>query len=151
MNHGMALFLAVVAAGTAILAADSKPLTAAQDHRRMMELLHLPTTQPSLPPMATDPNRPANTHPSPRGGSYVDDAHNTYVRSGWGNWSNYDEAKANPYPLPNPLVLKNGERVTDAETWWNRRRPEILNDFLTEIYGLIPAETPKVRWGETRP
>ena len=27
-------------------------------------------------------------------------------------WSNYDEAKANPYPLlPNPLVLKNGQPV----------------------------------------
>jgi len=37
-------------------------------------------------------------------------------------------------------LLKNGSRVTDTETWWKRRRPEILNDFLTEIYGKISRE-----------
>ena len=32
------------------------------------------------------------------------------------NAANYDESKANPYPnLPDPLVLKNGEKVTTAE------------------------------------
>ena len=30
--------------------------------------------------------------------------------------ANYDEAKANPYPeLPEPLVLKNGKKVTSAK------------------------------------
>ena len=37
------------------------------------------------------------------------------------NAANYDESKANPYPnLPDPLILKNGEKVTTAETWWNQ-------------------------------
>src|SRR5262245_60645788 len=46
------------------------------------------------------------------------------------NHANYDEALANPYPnLPDPLVLKNGKKVTSAELWWKQRRPEIVEDF----------------------
>jgi len=59
---------------------------------------------------------------------------------------NYDEAKANPYPIPDPLVLHNGSRVEDAKMWWLLRRPEIASDFATYVYGRIPKETPKVRW-----
>jgi hypothetical protein len=63
---------------------------------------------------------------------------------------NYDEAKANPYPnLPDPLLLKNGQKVTDAQTWWDKRRPEILEDFEREVYGRTPKETPKVTWEVT--
>jgi GH35 family endo-1,4-beta-xylanase len=63
------------------------------------------------------------------------------------NAANYDEAKANPYPvLPDPLVLKNGQKVTDAKTWWSKRRPEIVEDFDREIYGRMPANTPAVKW-----
>lgn len=60
---------------------------------------------------------------------------------------NYDESKANPYPnLPDPLLLKNGQKVTDAATWWDKRRPEILEDFEREVYGRTPKSTPKVNW-----
>jgi hypothetical protein len=63
------------------------------------------------------------------------------------NYANYDEAKANPFPtLPDPLTLKNGEKVTTAEIWWSKRRPEIVEDFDREIYGRVPKETPKVNW-----
>lgn len=63
------------------------------------------------------------------------------------NAANTDEAKASPYTnLPDPLVLKNGKKVTDAQTWWNRRRPEIVKDFDREIYGRIPGNTPNVKW-----
>ncbi|MBN2593143.1 MAG: hypothetical protein JXA81_06525, partial [Sedimentisphaerales bacterium] len=63
------------------------------------------------------------------------------------NYANYDEAKANPYPnLPDPLVLKNGQKVTTAQMWWNQRRPEIVEDFDGEIYGRVPKDTPKVKW-----
>jgi hypothetical protein len=66
------------------------------------------------------------------------------------NAANYDEAKANPYPnLPDPLILKNGGLVADAETWWKRRRPEIVEDFDREVYGRIPKTTPKVKWEVT--
>jgi hypothetical protein len=47
------------------------------------------------------------------------------------------------------MVLKNGQSVKDADTWWQKRRPEILNDFLTEMYGRIPENMPKVTWEVT--
>jgi hypothetical protein len=72
--------------------------------------------------------------------------YHSYTRSPFGTWSNFDEAKANPFPLPDPLVLKNGQPVKDADTWWKQRRPEILSDFLTEIYGKIPENTPRISW-----
>lgn len=63
------------------------------------------------------------------------------------NAANYDESKANPYPvLPDPLLLKNGKKITTAKQWWNLRRPEIVEDFDREIYGRMPANTPKVNW-----
>jgi pimeloyl-ACP methyl ester carboxylesterase len=66
------------------------------------------------------------------------------------NAVNYDEAKATPYPhLPDPLRLKNGQRVTSAQMWWDRRRPEIVEDFDREIYGRVPKNIPAVKWEVT--
>jgi hypothetical protein len=66
------------------------------------------------------------------------------------NYANYDESKANPYPtLPDPLVLKNGKKVTSAKDWWSKRRPEIVEDFDREVYGRVPKVTPKVKWEVT--
>jgi GH35 family endo-1,4-beta-xylanase len=94
-------------------------LNAEQDHRRLLDLLHIASLRPGV--NGNDPNAP--------------------------NAANYDEAKANPYPvLPDPLLLKNGKRVTDAKTWWNQRRGEIVEDFDREIYGRVPANLPKVNW-----
>ncbi len=63
------------------------------------------------------------------------------------NYANYDESKANPYPtLPDPLVMKNGKKVTTAKMWWDQRRPEIVEDFDREIYGRMPKVTPRVKW-----
>lgn len=63
------------------------------------------------------------------------------------NAANYDESKANPYPtLPDALTLKNGKKVTTAKEWWEKRRPEIVEDFDREIYGRTPKNTPKVNW-----
>ena len=65
-------------------------------------------------------------------------------------YANYDESKANPFPnLPDPLILKNGRKVTTPEMWWKQRRPEIVEDFDREIYGRVPANTPKVNWEVT--
>jgi hypothetical protein len=65
-------------------------------------------------------------------------------------FANYDEAKANPFPnLPDALTLKNGEKVTSAEMWWQQRRQEIVEDFDREIYGRVPANTPGVNWEVT--
>ena len=63
------------------------------------------------------------------------------------NPANYDESKANIYPnLPDPLVLNNGKRVTAAKTWWNVRRPQIVDLFDREILGGVPAHLPAVTW-----
>jgi hypothetical protein len=51
---------------------------------------------------------------------------------------NYDDAKVPPYALPDPLLLSDGTRVTDAGLWLKRRRPEILKLFETEVYGRSP-------------
>jgi hypothetical protein len=66
------------------------------------------------------------------------------------NAANYDESKANPYPnLPDPLTLKSGEKVTTPEQWWNKRRPEIVEEFDREVYGRIPNDVPSVTWEVT--
>ena len=51
---------------------------------------------------------------------------------------NYDEAKTGEYVLPNALTLNNGKQVRDAQTWWKKRRPEILSMFETQQYGRAP-------------
>ena len=63
------------------------------------------------------------------------------------NHANYDQAMANPCPqLPDPLLMKNGKKVTDADMWFKQRRPEIIEDFEREMYGRIPKVVPKVSW-----
>jgi hypothetical protein len=52
---------------------------------------------------------------------------------------NYDEAKVPKYTLPDPLTMRNGARVRDAQTWVERRRPEILDLYRSEIFGRSPA------------
>ncbi len=63
------------------------------------------------------------------------------------NAANTDEGKATTYTLlPDPLVLNNGKQVSNAATWWQQRRPEIVEAFEREMYGRVPATTPKVTW-----
>ena len=63
------------------------------------------------------------------------------------NAANIDETKASPYTsLPDPLALKNGQKIRDAKSWWTKRRPEIVEDFDREIYGRVPAHIPAVKW-----
>ncbi|HEV3385834.1 MAG TPA: hypothetical protein VG097_13540, partial [Gemmata sp.] len=65
------------------------------------------------------------------------------------NAANYDESKANPYPdLPDPLIFKNGDKVSSPELW-KKRRAEIMEDFDREVYGRMPKETPAVKWEVT--
>ncbi|MCX5645935.1 MAG: acetylxylan esterase [Phycisphaerae bacterium] len=97
-------------------------MTAQEDHQKMMDLLHITSLRRGAD---------GNNRQSP-------------------NAANYDESKANPYPnLPEPLVLRNGQKVTTAQMWWDQRRPEIGEDFDREIYGRVPKDTPKVKWEVT--
>jgi len=52
--------------------------------------------------------------------------------------TNYDESKVGQYTLPDPLVCNDGSRVTSADTWFNKRRPEILELYRSEIFGRTP-------------
>jgi hypothetical protein len=97
-------------------------LTAQEDRQRLMDLLHI--TSLRIGANGSNPQAP--------------------------NYANYDESKANPYPdLPDPLLLKNGKKVTTAKMWWEQRRPEILEDFDREIYGRLPQVVPAVKWEVT--
>jgi hypothetical protein len=97
-------------------------LTAQEDHQRIRELLNIKEMRKGA------------------------DARNAQAP----NAANYDESKATPYPtLPDPLVLKNGQKVTTAEMWTKQRRPEIVEDFDREVYGRVPKDTPKVKWEVT--
>jgi hypothetical protein len=44
----------------------------------------------------------------------------------------------------------NGESVSDAQTWFEKRRPEIVRLYETEIFGKVPASAPQVSWEVTR-
>lgn len=52
---------------------------------------------------------------------------------------NYTEALVGTYTLPDLLVLADGTPVVDAETWMQRRRPELLRLFETNQYGRSPG------------
>jgi len=54
----------------------------------------------------------------------------------------YDEAKVPLYTLPDPLVSSAGTRITDGQTWYELRRPEILELFRTYVYGHNPVGRP---------
>jgi len=106
------------------VAADTSPegrstnWTSAVDHKNMMEQLGI-----------------KRLRPGPSG------------RTGATNSANYDPSKANPFrDLPDPLTLKDGRKVTTAEMWWKKCRPEIVEDFEREVFGRVPKNVPKVTW-----
>ena len=93
-------------------------LTAEEDHARTMKLLQISTLRRGAD---NDPKSPFA--------------------------ANYDESKAGPpSKLPAVLTFKSGSKVTTAELWWTKRRPEIMEDFDREVYGRVPRNTPKVSW-----
>jgi hypothetical protein len=92
-----------------------------QDHKKMLEQLNITSLRPG----------PSGNPSAP-------------------NAANVDESQATPYTsLPDPLVLKNGRKVTTAKQWWQQRRPEIVADFDREMYGRVPKNLPKVTWEVT--
>jgi hypothetical protein len=102
-------------------AAESKGMTTAEDHQNMMNQLGIKQLRPG----------PSGNENAP-------------------NHANYDDATANPYPnLPDVLTLKNGKKVTKAQDWWKKRRPEIVEDFEREVLGRVPPIVPKVTWTVT--
>lgn len=113
--------LACLAAGEITAAELPAPveMSAEQDHRLMMDKLGIGAIRQGA--NGRDPKAP--------------------------NAANYDESKANPYPLlPDPLKLANGKAVRTEKDWWKKRRPELVELFDREIYGRTPKNTPAVKW-----
>ncbi len=61
---------------------------------------------------------------------------------------NYDESKVGAYTLPNPLLMNNGKRVTNASEW-RQRRSEVLRLFETQVYGRTPKPKTRISFVET--
>ncbi len=62
----------------------------------------------------------------------------------------YDEEKVPEYTLPDPLVMLDGQKVTDVNTWKQKRRPEILKLFEEHVYGHTMIGRPeKMTWKVT--
>jgi lysophospholipase L1-like esterase len=127
MRYFVALLIAMVArlaAQQSSVPSDNtsvpQPLswTAEQDHQNMMDQLGIKALRPG----------PSGNESAP-------------------NHANYDESKANPFPLlPDVLTRNNGQKVTTVEAWWKQRRPEIVEDFEREVLGRVPKNAPKIAW-----
>lgn len=105
---------------TAVNTGTPEPVTftAEQDHQNMMDQLGIKSLRPGP---RSEPDVPGH--------------------------ANYDESIATPYPdLPEILTMKNGQKVTTSDEWWNLRRPEIVKDVENELYGRLPENIPQVTW-----
>jgi hypothetical protein len=61
---------------------------------------------------------------------------------------NYDETRVPEYTLPDPLTLRDGAKVTDAATWRERRRLEIVKLFEDHVYGRVLGELKEIAFEE---
>src|SRR5262245_902952 len=59
---------------------------------------------------------------------------------------NYDEALVGSYTLPDPLTLASGKPVSDANTWYEKRRPEIVRLFQESQFGRSPGRPDGMRF-----
>jgi hypothetical protein len=124
--HAPTWVVAAVLVGFAGVATalSGEPLSAADDHARIMARLGIDALRAGAD---GDPASP--------------------------NAANYDESKAsgNLASLPALLTTDAGDRVDTADAWWTRRRPEIVEHFDREIYGRVPAVVPAVSWQSGEP
>jgi hypothetical protein len=67
-----------------------------------------------------------------------------FAKDGCGSL-NYDENKVGDYTVPDPLVGRDGKRITDAASWRASRRNEVLRDFRDLMYGHTPELSFKPR------
>lgn len=52
---------------------------------------------------------------------------------------NYEEDSVGAYTLPDVLTLSNGQKVTNAKTWTEKRRPELVRSIEETEYGKMPG------------
>ncbi len=97
----------------------------------------------SSPVSSTSLAAVATTVPAP---ALKDAAGRTLRRATTGHLTNYYEEKVPPYTLPDVLKLADGRTVSDADRWFELRRPEILKLYETDIYGRVPASAPQAKF-----
>lgn len=68
----------------------------------------------------------------------------TMILSTHANGANYDESKVPQYMLPDPLVFVDGQKVSDAKTWQETRREEVLELFREHMYGRSPGRPEQI-------
>lgn len=61
-----------------------------------------------------------------------------------------DESAVPRYTLPDPLVMADGSKVTSADQWRARRRPELLALFAQHVYGRTPGPAPRMAATDVR-
>lgn len=61
----------------------------------------------------------------------------------------YDEKDVPEYTLPDPLVAKDGTKVTTPQQWESTQRPYILGLFEQEVYGKAPPAPENVHYKVT--
>lgn len=118
------------------------------------QMLHqMGITLPQLPSKADDKNKPEGAVPQRADrpeGTYTYNGHNIN-RSPFGLWDNYDDTPEGMYPgrdafrvgkysPTNLLALNNGQKVTSAKEWQEKRRPEIAHDVQDALYGFFPSK-----------
>lgn len=54
--------------------------------------------------------------------------------------TNYDESKVPLFEVPDPLISFSGEKITNAQDWTRKRRPELLQFFKKQVYGNVPGK-----------
>ena len=117
--HVFVFFLTV----DSVFAVDPPPpvtMTAQQDRQNMLDQLRIPS--------AVMRRRPSGMNPQAA------------------DFQNTDEAKANPWALPEMMVTKARKPVTTPDDWWKVRRPELVEYFDAEVYGRVPKDVPAVKW-----
>lgn len=51
---------------------------------------------------------------------------------------NYEESNVPKFVVPDPLTTFSGEKITTAEEWNTKRRPELHEFFENKVYGKVP-------------
>jgi len=114
---------------------------------RLLSLVLAPIGCLGWPCFAAEAPAPAPATPPPAAPAsfpFTDADGNLHTRAATGHVTNYDEAKVGTYRLPDPLMLADGQPVRDAGAWFNRRRPEILELYRSQVFGRVPAGAPRV-------
>ena len=111
---------------------------------------------PELCPHKEDPNRPKEVVPTDSSYKYWTDVSgycplspaNYHVkRSQWGEWTNFMETgqTAESYSHIDLLRCEDGTVVGNLKRWEKKRRPELLQHCMYDMWGVVPKEASSLK------